>query len=109
MRFVWDEGVMPLGSLILSFVIIFLIFASLCFLYAKVIKRKVPFIMLGVNFVLFLVSFIFVSYPAMIISAALFVTSVSVTMFTNLGDLRRFLANPFKKSGIKTTTYKVEK
>ena len=100
---------MPLGSLILSFVIIILIFASLCFLYAKVIKRKVAFVMLGVNFVLFLVSFIFVSYPAMIISAALFVTSVSVTMFTNLGDLRRFLANPFKKSGIKTTAYKVEK
>ncbi|MBE6134213.1 MAG: hypothetical protein E7178_06075 [Erysipelotrichaceae bacterium] len=109
MKFIWDEGVMPIGSLILSFVIIVLIFASLCFLYAKVIKRKVAFVMLGINFVLFLVSFIFVSYPAMIISAALFVTSVSVTMFTNLGDLRRFLANPFKKSGIKTTSYKVEK
>ena len=109
MRFVWDEGVMPLGSLILSIVVIVLIFASLCFLYAKVIKRKVAFIMLGINFVLFLVSFIFYSYPAMIISAALFVTSVSVTMFTNLGDLRRFLANPFKKSGVKTTSYKVEK
>lgn len=109
MTFIWDKGVMTTGTLVFSFVAIALVFACLFFLYFKVIKRKIAFVALGIDFVLFFLSFIFVSYPAMILSGALFVASVSVTMFANLGDLRRFLANPFKKTGIKTQAYKVEK
>ncbi len=110
MRFIWEEGVLPsLGALIVSFVVIGLVFGGMFYLYWKVMKRKAAFISLGVAFILFLVSFIFVSYPGMIVSSGLLFAIITVTMFTNLGDLRRVLANPFKKSGVKTQTYKVEK
>ena len=109
MKFIWSEGVMELGTLIFTIIMIVLIMGGLFFLYTRVIKRKVAFIALGISCLLFLLGFLFVSTPVMILSSALLVVSISTTFFTNLGDLRRFLANPFKKSGVKTQTHKVEK
>ena len=100
---------MDLGNLIFSIVMIVLIFGGLFFLYSKVMKRKIAYFALGISGIVFLLGFIFVSTPVMIAGAAMLTISVSTTFFTNLGDLRKFLANPFKKSGVKTQTYKVEK
>jgi len=109
MRFVWDDGVMGLGNLIFSFILIFLVFGGMFFVYFKVIRRKTAYIVLGISSLCFLLSFIFISTPAMIMSGALWIACVSTTLLTNLGDLRKFLANPFKKTGVKNVSYKVEK
>ena len=109
MKFAWDEGVLETGLFVFSLVFIIAVIAGLFVLYWRVIKRKVAYISLGVSSLLFVLSFLFYSIPAMIISGAVLTAAVTITLFTNLGDLRKFLANPFKKSGVKTQTYKVEK
>ncbi|MBE6136702.1 MAG: TIGR00159 family protein [Erysipelotrichaceae bacterium] len=109
MRFAWDEGVMPTGTFVFSTVVIALVICALFVLYFKVIKRKVAYIVLSLSSSLFILGFLFVSTPVMILAGSVMAFSVTTTLFANLGDLRKFLANPFKKSGIKTSTYKVEK
>ena len=110
MRFAWDDGVMETGTFIFSLCIILVLICALFVIYWRVIKRKVAFISLGVSSLLFLLGFLFYSPAVMIISGAILTICVTITLFTNLGDLRKFLANPFKKSGVKTSTsYKVEK
>ena len=101
MRFAWDEGVLGTGLFVFSIVFIALVIVGLFVLYWRVIKRKVAYISLGVSSLLFVLAFLFYSVPAMIISGAVLTAAVTITLFTNLGDFRKFLANPFKKSGIK--------
>ena len=104
MRFAWEEGAMPTGTFVFSSVIIALVLCSLFVLYWRVIKRKVAYIVLILSSILFLLGFLFVSTPVMILAGSVLAFSVTTTLFANLGDLRKFLANPFKKSGIKTST-----
>ena len=109
MRFAWEEEVMPLGTFVFSIIFIALVICGLFFLYWRVVKRKVAYITLGISSLLFILGFLFASHSVMIISSVLLTVSIIITMFTNLGDLRKFLANPFKKTGIKTQSYQVEK
>ena len=109
MRFAWEEGALGTGLFIFSLIFIVFVIAALFVLYWRVIKRRIAYVTLGATSLLFILAFLFYSYPAMIICGSVLTASVTITLFTNLGDLRRFLANPFKKSGVKTQTYKVEK
>ena len=104
--FAWDYG--PLYFwLTLSFLIV--IFGLLAFTFYKVCRRKAAFITLAIVAVLMFVSFIFSLIYVAILSAAIFTTAITVCLFANLGDLRAFLANPFKKVSAKAANFGVEK
>ena len=104
--FAWDNGVLYF-ALTLSLIVI--LFGLLVFTFYKVCRRKSAFIVLGVTFVFTIISFLFNLVYLAIITAAVFTASISVCLFANLGDLRSYLANPFRKTSAKAANFGVEK
>ena len=107
MEFVWNT--MPIGSWIISLIAILGLFGFAFFMYFKIVKRTAGYIFLSVSFVLVLVTFLFSLLYAFILTTCLTVVGVTISLFANLGDLRLFLANPFKKSQTKSGKFEVEK
>ena len=104
--FAWEYG--PLYfSLNLSFIL--LTFAFLVFALYKVCRRKAAFISLGVCGVIILAAFLFNLLYVAIVGAALLSICLTICLFANLGDLRSFLGNPFKKTSAKAANFGVEK
>ncbi len=106
-EFAWD--VLPLATFIISIVALVGIFAFLYLLYAKIVKRTAGYIFLSSAFALCLVTFIFNLTTVFILSTVLTSVGVTISLFANLGDLRSFLANPFKRSQVKSGKFEVEK
>ncbi len=107
MEFIWDT--LPLVSWILSLVAILGIYGFMFFMYFKIVRRRTGYIFIAISFVLSIVSFLFSLLYVFIIAASITVVGVTISLFANLGDLRSFLANPFKKSQIKSSKFEVEK
>ncbi len=104
--FAWDYG--PLYfALTLSLIIVSL--GLLAFTFYKVCRRKGAFITLAVCGTLFIVAFLFNLLYLEIFVAACFTCSITICLFANLGDLRAFLANPFRKTTAKVANFGVEK
>ena len=104
--FAWTHG--PL-YLILSLVLILSVYGALIFILIKVAKRKFSFIFTGVSCVLFLTAFLLgLEYIAILvgfISAA----GLAACFFANLGDVRKFIANPFSRATAKVANFGIEK
>ena len=107
MNFIWD--VYPLATWLISLFAIVGAFGFCFFMYFKIVKRRAGYIFVSVSFVLVLITFLFDLLYAFILASALSVVGMTISLFTNLGDLRQFLANPFKKSQIKSSKFEVEK
>ena len=106
-EFAW--AVLPLASFIISLICLVGIFAFLFFLYSKIVKRTAGYVFISISFVLCLITFLFNLTTVFIISAVLTSVGVTISLFANLGDLRSFLANPFKRSQVKSGKFEVEK
>lgn len=106
-EFAW--AVLPLASFIISLICLVGIFAFLFFLYSKIVKRTAGYVFISVSFVLCLITFLFNLTTVFILSAVLTSVGVTISLFANLGDLRSFLANPFKRSQVKSGKFEVEK
>ena len=104
--FAWDKGWLYFW-LTLSLIIV--IFALLAFTFFKVCRRRSAFISLIVSFIFFITAFIFDLIYLAIITAVVFGGTITVALFANLGDLRSYLAAPFKKTAAKNTNFGVEK
>ena len=106
-EFAWDRY--PTVNWIVSLVIIVLIFAGLFFMYAKIVKRTAGYVFLSLTAAATLAAFLLYFEPALIFIAAITAVGITVTLFSNLGDLRQFLANPFKLTRTKSSKLVVEK
>lgn len=107
MELIWN--VMPLGGWIVSLIFIVGLFGFCFFMYFKIVKRKAGYIFISVTFVLTILSFLFNLLYSFVLTTCLTMVGVTISLFANLGDLRAFLANPFKKSQIKSSKFEVEK
>ena len=105
--FVWEN--VPLANWIISLVVIVAIYGFLFFMYAKIIKRTTGYVMLAISATLALVAFIFYLESIFVFIEALTAVGITISLFSNLGDLRQFLANPFKISHTKSSKLVVEK
>ena len=108
MEFVFNNGT-PVGHIILSLVLMALIFGALFYCMYMTVKRKVPFIIFGVSAFFILFAYIFVLPAVMYIAIGILVVCLVLSLFVNLGDLRKFFANPFQVKQVKNTAFKVEK
>ena len=106
-NFIWENT--ALVNWIISLVFIIAIYVFLFFMYAKIVKRRAGYVFISVSFILILLSFLFSLTYVFVIASAITIVGVTISLFTNLGDLRQFLANPFKKSNIKSSKNDVEK
>ncbi len=104
--FAWDYGWIYFG---VSLAFIIVAFGLFFFAFYKICRRKTAFILLGVTSALIIVSFIFNLVYVAIVVGCLSSTCLGVCLFANLGDLRLFLANPFKKASAKSANFGVEK
>ncbi len=106
MDFPWKGNI---GSFIASLVIIAAIYGLLVFAFYKICRRKTAFIILGVSFGLTLLCYLLgLGYVGMV--ATVFASAmIIICLFANLGDLRKFLANPFRKATAKPANFGVEK
>ena len=104
--FAWNNGILYF-SLSLSLIVV--LYALIFFAFYKACRRKVAFIFLVISFVFTLVAFLFNLYYLVVVVAAFTAAGVTVTLFANLGDLRLFLGNPFKKTSAKAANFGVEK
>ena len=106
MKFLWNNN---LAEWILTLVSFLLVYGFLFFMYAKIVKRKTGYVFLTITFVLNVTFLLLGLSSVFIIGAVLTGVGVTITLFTNLGDLRQFLANPFKGSRVKSGRLEVEK
>lgn len=106
MTFAWDYGVL---YFVLSLVLILAIYGALFFVLLKVAKRKVSFVFLGVSSVVFLVSFIFNLTLVAILTGFITAACLAACFFANLGDVRKFIANPFSRATAKVANFGIEK
>ena len=106
MTFAWDQ---PIGNFIFSLILIVLIFAALFFVLYKVAKRRASFIFLGACAFLFLLAFLFNLTTVCILVSFIAAAGLAACFFANLGDLRKFIANPFARPNAKAANFGIEK
>ena len=107
MVFGWQALGTP--NFIVGLVVILIVYGLLCYCISKVVRRKSGLIIALSAFTLTLLSYIFYTYVGIIIISALFAATMSVYGFANLGDLRYFIANPFRKTTAKSANFGIEK
>ena len=98
-----------LANDIITLCLMVLVFGALFYCLYKVCKRKVPFYVFGGSVFFIIFSFIFCLDAVMYIAIAVMIVGLILSLFINLGDLRKFFANPFQVKQAKNTAFKVEK
>ncbi len=109
MKFAWENDVMPLGNFIASLVLIVVIFGGLFFILYKVAKRRATFILLSLAFVFFLAAFLLNLQIVCTLIAFISAAGLAGCFFANLGDVRKFIANPFSRATAKAANFGIEK
>lgn len=107
MSFAWE--VYKTGNFIIGLSAIIVVYFLLLLCVLKVVKRSSCLVVSIVAFVFTLVAYLFTSIELLVIVSALYSAFLAVYGFANLGDLRSFLANPFKKATAKSTNFGIEK
>ena len=107
MVFAWEA--MTIVQFVISLILIIGLYGFLFWMYAKIVKRLAGYLFVSISFVLILVTFILNLTYIFVAVAGLTCVGVTISLFTNLGDLRQFLANPFKGSRVKSGKMEVEK
>lgn len=107
MDFIWN--VTKPANWIISLCLIVIIYVLLTFVFIRVFKRKSVFIILGSSFVIIFFSFLFNLEIVTIIGCFLSCVAFSVCFLSNLGDLRNFFSNPFRRQSAKNANFGIEK
>ena len=107
MVFAWEA--MGTISFVISLVLILGLYGFLFLMYSKIVKRAAGYAFVACSLTIALVTFLFNLTYVFIACVGLSAVGVTISLFTNLGDLRQFLANPFKGSRVKSGKMEVEK
>ena len=106
-KFGWEGQ--PLGNFLVGLFFIIVVYALLIACVSKVVRRKSGLIIALIAFGLTILAYILNSMIAVIIINVIFGGIIAVYGFANLGDLRFFIANPFRKTTAKTTNFGIER
>ena len=79
------------------------------FCFYKVCRRKTAFVILGISLASMLFAIIFELFYFAVAVGCLSASLIAVCLFANLGDLRLFIGNPFKRTSAKAANFGVEK
>ena len=106
-EFIWDH--LKPANFIIALILVIVIHALAFFILFKVAKRKVTFAFYGVCAGVFLVGFFFDLIPVCIMMGFISAACMAAAFFANLGDLRKFIANPFSRTVAKAGNFGIEK
>ena len=107
MVFAWEA--MGVVAFVISLVLILGLYGFLFLMYSKIVKRTAGYAFLACSLAVLLVTLILNLTYVFMACVGLSAVGVTISLFTNLGDLRQFLANPFKGSRVKSGKMEVEK
>ena len=105
--FIWNQ--MPIVNFIIALLLVVAIHGLAFFILFKVAKRKVTFAFYGVCTAIFFIGFIFNLLTVCIMMGFISAACMSAAFFANLGDLRKFIANPFSRPVAKAGNFGIEK
>ena len=106
MTFAWNYGI---AYFIVSLLAILIIYGALLFVLFKVAKRRASFVFLGGSFVFFLIGFLFNLTYVCVLVGFISAAGLAACFFANLGDVRKFIANPFSRATAKAANFGIEK
>lgn len=109
MEFSWANNTNGLIHLVLNVVLVLAFYGGLFFCFYKVCRRKTAFVILGASLVCMLLAIVFELIYFAIAVGCLSAALIAVCLFANLGDLRLFIGNPFKRTTAKAANFGVEK
>ena len=112
MNFAWQTDTNNIGRLpyfIVSLILILAVYGLLFFIVAKVAKRRFSFVFLAISLVLFVADFIFCLDFVCMLVAFISAAVLAAIFFANLGDARKFVANPFSRATAKAANFGIEK
>ena len=112
MNFAWqtsDNNIGRLPYFIVSLILILAVYGLLFFIVAKVAKRRFSFVFLAISLVLFVAGFIFCLDFVCMLVAFISAAVLAAIFFANLGDARKFVANPFSRATAKAANFGIEK
>ena len=105
----WNPVEDKLAYFIVSLLSILAIYGLLVFILIKVAKRRFSFVFLGISFFFFLLGFFLgLGYVCMLV-AFISAAGLAAIFFANLGDVRKFIANPFSRATAKAANFGIEK
>ena len=104
--FAWDHGIV---YLIISLLLILGVYGALIFVLIKVAKRKFSFIFTGVSCALMVIAFLLDLFYVAILVGFISAAGLAACFFANLGDVRKFIANPFSRATAKVANFGIEK
>ena len=108
MTFAW-QGENVIGNFIASLIIIVAMYGLLFFVLYHVAKRRVNFVFLGIFAVAFIIAYLFNLTAVCLLVGAITAAGLAACFFANLGDLRKFIANPFSRPIAKAANFGIEK
>ncbi|NLZ15537.1 MAG: hypothetical protein GXY27_02490 [Erysipelotrichaceae bacterium] len=106
MEFAWENNI---GNFIASMVVIVLVYALLFFVISKVSKRRTSFIFLVFSFLLYVTAYLLTLETVCQLISFVSAAGLAACFFANLGDLRKFIANPFSRRTAKPVNFGIEK
>lgn len=106
MVFAWDLGI---TSFVLNLIFALLIYALLIYAVLKVTRRTAALVLILISCTVFVTALILVLYPVMILVSVITLIGLILTANANVGDVNKFLANPFKRATAKSGNFGVEK
>ena len=109
MEFKFGWQAQPLGNFLVGLLFILLIYALLIVCITKVVRRKNGLIIALIAFSLSIATYLLNLTISFITVNVIFSAIISVYGFANLGDLRYFIANPFRKTTAKSANFGIEK
>ncbi|MGM9873320.1 MAG: diadenylate cyclase [Bacilli bacterium] len=107
MTFAWESN--DLVTFILTLSLIVILFVLLLLIFVFVVKRNSGYIILGVSFVFIIFSYLCNLKEVFVLTSVLLSVALFICLFANLGDLRAFIANPFKRVVPKNSKMGVER
>ena len=109
MDFTFGWQAQPLGNFLVGLFFILLIYGLLIVCITKVVRRKNGLIIACIAFAITIATYLLNLMIALITVNVIFSAIISVYGFANLGDLRYFIANPFRKTTAKSANFGIEK
>ena len=108
-RFTFGWESQHIGNFLVGLFFIILVYGLMIACVSKVVRRKSGLIITLTAFLLSIAAYLLNSLIAIIIVNIVYGAIISVYGFANLGDLRYFIANPFRKTTAKSANFGIEK
>ena len=106
-EFLWNK--LDAAKLSITLVLFVAMYVLVYFMFSKIVKRKAAYIIVTSTLAFNLVALLLALDYVLMISLIFTSISLTIALFANIGDLRQFLANPFKGSKVKSGKVEVEK